>query len=30
MEEEIAAIDVTAYASKEEYLAKVNQITKKY
>ena len=30
MEEEIAAIDVTAYASKEEYLQAVQDITTKY
>lgn len=30
MEEEIAAIDVTAYASKEEYLAAVSEITTRY
>ena len=30
MEEEIAAIDVTAYASKEEYLAAVEEITTRY
>ena len=30
MEEEIAAIDITAYASKKEYLAAVQKITERY